>query len=160
MAREEHERENLLAEATALVQRVQLDTPDGHSIVVGFRRDGSASIFFDEEPVYQFNSRGELRRAHLDGALYKAEHGRLVRLLRHRVPGEVQLVRRELSDDETNAFMQDVARRLGALAQTLRDSGYRLVGCVPADVDVLGRALHWLDALPSTIAIAQSPNTL
>jgi hypothetical protein len=94
----------------------------------------------------------------LDGALYKAEHGRLVRLLRHRVPGEVQLVRRELSDDETNAFMQEVARRLGALAQTLRDSGYRLVGCVPADVDVLGRAWHWLDALPSTIAIAQSPN--
>lgn len=158
MAREEHERENLLAEATALVERVQFDTPDGHSMVVGFRRDGSASVFFDEEPVYQFNSHGELRRAHVDGALYKAENSRLVSLVRRRVPGEVQLVRRELGNAEVDVFMQDVARRLGELARTLRQGEYRLAGCVPADADVAGRALRWLNALPSTIAIAHSPN--
>ena len=58
MAREEHARENLIAEATALVERVELllaGLPE--PVVAGFRPDGSASLFFADDPVYQFNSR-------------------------------------------------------------------------------------------------------
>ena len=74
MARRESDREDLLREATALVERAEL-TIEGFDepIVVGFRRDGSASFFFGADPVYQFNTAFELRRAFVVGLLYKAE---------------------------------------------------------------------------------------
>ncbi len=70
MARDESSREDLLREATALVERIELvphatdpliaasDLFDKH-IVAGFRRDGALSVFFGEDPVYHFNAEGE-----------------------------------------------------------------------------------------------------
>ena len=47
MARQESNREDLLREATALVERVELHVPAFEEpIVVGFRRDGCASFLF------------------------------------------------------------------------------------------------------------------
>ena len=85
MSRSESDREDLLREATALVERVELSIPGyGESIVVGFRRDGSASFFFGQSPVFQFNSQRELRRAFRDGLLFKTDNGRLVEMRRER----------------------------------------------------------------------------
>jgi len=42
------------------------------TIVAGFRRDGSGSVYFDAEPVYQFNSAGHLRRGFAAGKMFKA----------------------------------------------------------------------------------------
>ena len=90
MARDQSSREDLLREATALVERIELRIAgpmsvkhdrDDH-VVVGFRANGSASFFFGEDPVYQFNSAGQLRRAYCGGLLIKAAHGRLVSLQR------------------------------------------------------------------------------
>src|SRR5688572_18570527 len=64
MARQEQDREDILREATALVERVELLIPEfPEPIVAGFRRDGSASFFFGADPVLQFNAQGKLRRA-------------------------------------------------------------------------------------------------
>src|SRR5215216_4505512 len=93
MAREGSSREDLLREATALVERIELlpRTTDrsmvasdlvGEHIIAGFRRDGALSIFFGEDPVYQFNAAGALRRAYCDGKLLKAARGRLAALQR------------------------------------------------------------------------------
>ena len=97
MAREEHNREDLLAEATALVERASLRL-DGFAeeVVVGFRRDDSASFYFGADRVYQFTSEGALRRAMIAPLLYKAEQGRLIALERHRTADAVEMVRREL----------------------------------------------------------------
>ena len=71
-------REDLLREATALVERIELvphrdrQFDASEPIVVGFRADGALSIFFGDDPVYQFNAAGELRRAYCDGLLFKA----------------------------------------------------------------------------------------
>ena len=47
MAQRETNREDLLREATALVERAEIRIPgESEPIVVGFRRDGSASFFF------------------------------------------------------------------------------------------------------------------
>ena len=92
MARDESSREDLLREATALVERIELRITapisaahdrDDH-VVVGFRANGAASFFFGDDPVYQFNSAGQLRRAYCGGLLFKATHGRLVSLQRVR----------------------------------------------------------------------------
>ena len=85
----------------------------GEPIVVGFRRDGALSIFFGDDPVYQFNAAGELRRAYCDGLLFKAVRGRLVSLRRVRGQhDEVQLVRHDLTRREQAAFLSNDGRAL------------------------------------------------
>src|SRR5689334_1384312 len=72
MAREEHQREDLLREATALVERAEIRLPGCEAaIVVGFRRDGAPSFFFGDDFVVQFNPHHELRRGYWNGRLVK-----------------------------------------------------------------------------------------
>jgi hypothetical protein len=159
MARRESEREDLLREATALVERAELRI-EGHDepIVVGFRRDGSASFFFGADPVYQFNTASELRRAYVDGLLYKAERGRLVALRRERSATEVALVRSELNDENTMALMSALRHRLTLLHSALLAGSYEIAGQVPTDSDVPARIARWLVALSNEISVASAPN--
>ncbi len=122
MARQESDREDLLREATALVERIELAPAagDGKDVVIGFRRDGAASIYFGTDPAYHFNSSGELRRAYCDGLMYKAEHGQLVSLERIRRENEMQLVRRTLTDAKEAEFLATLLRRLRELAEQCR----------------------------------------
>jgi hypothetical protein len=159
MARDEQDREDLLAEATALVERAELAiAEDAESVVVGFRRDGSPSVFFGADPVYHFNSANELRRAYCSGLLYKAQHGRLVSLRRERAPGEVHLIHRSLSDDEMRAFLQESVERLSNLRLALARGDGRVVGQAPASADVLGRIAIWLKGLSLPPSIASRPH--
>ena len=113
VARQEHAREDLLAEAAALVERIEIVRQDGgQHVVLGFRRDGAASVYFDEDPAYHFNSRHELRRAYLDGQLLKAESGRLISITRKRTADRVQLTSRELDVAETSELLGSLQRRL------------------------------------------------
>lgn len=159
MSRRESDREDLLREATALVERAELKIADyDEPIVVGFRRDGSASVFFGPDPVYQFNSAGELRRAYVSGLLYKAERGSLCALRRERNETEVALVRSNLPPDETAALLMALRGCLTHLHEALANGSYTLLGRVPADADVVGRILNWLAALPPIVEIAHLPN--
>src|SRR5439155_6767228 len=109
MSRHELDREDLLREATALVERAELNVAGFDApIVVGFRRDGSASFYFGGERVYQFNTARELRRAYIGSLLYTAERGRLVSLTRERGEAAVSLFRVELDDSE----VADIVARL------------------------------------------------
>jgi hypothetical protein len=159
MSRRESDREDLLREATALVERAELSVAGfGEPLVVGFRRDGSASVFFGADPVYQFNTAAELRRAYVGGLLYRAERGRLVSLSRQRTTAAVTLVRVELDDQEAADFLGTMRQRLNALQGALRDASFSVTGQVPADADVSARIARWLDALPAEIRVARVPN--
>lgn len=159
MASQSTDREDLLREATALVERAELCVPGWEEpLIIGFRRDGSASFFLGADPVYQFNSAGELRRAYVGGLLYKAEKGRLVSLRRERSAGESALVRHELSIEETNSLLAAMQEQLGRLRDALAGGEGTILRQVPADSDVLGRIRKWLAALPQTTAIAAAPN--
>ncbi len=160
MARQETEREDLLREATALVERIELAPRDAASrehVVIGFRADGAPSVYFGADPAYHFNSSGQLRRAYGNGLLFKAEHGRLVSLDRVRRENEVQLVRHDLADQEQAEFLADVHARLRELARRCHENGLVTVGKVPADADVLGRATRWLLQL-GDVMVADSPH--
>lgn len=163
MAREELDKEDLLREAVALVERVELlDTSHSdrrHTITIGFRRDGAISYFFAADPVYQFNARRELRRGFLHGKLLKAEQGRLVELTRVRTPTETILERRELADDETGGVLDDVRLRLTALVAHWLRNGYSLLGQEPSGTDVMKRVIEETEAiLRDEIKIATVPN--
>jgi hypothetical protein len=163
MAREEQDKEDLLREATALIERVELlDTSHAdqrHTITVGFRRNGAASYFFDADPVYQFDARRELRRGFRRGKLLKAEQGRLVELTRTRTPTETILERRDLSDDETGGLLDDIRLRLTALVAHWLRNGYSLVGQEPPGTDVMKRVIEETETiLRDEIKIATVPN--
>jgi hypothetical protein len=158
MAQEEHDREDLLAEATALVERVELHLASFSApLVIGFRREGAISFYFGAEPAYHFNSAGQLRRAFDAGLLYKAEKGRLVSLDRRRAAGEVQLVRHQLADEETQNFLVALTTKLLALSEALEHQRYERMRQEPDGADVVSRIRAWLAAHGERIAIANSP---
>lgn len=159
MAREELQREDILAEATALVARAEF-VLDDHSepVVGGFRRDGAASFYFGDDVAYHFNSSAELRRAYCDGLLYKAEQGNLVALRRSRTDAATELVRHELDAADTSRFLDQMMDQLRHFQQALAARRYRLVGQVPSAGDVSSRLQAFLERLPPRATIAPSPH--
>ncbi|MGD9724240.1 MAG: hypothetical protein AB7O59_23960 [Pirellulales bacterium] len=159
MAREEHDREDILAEARALTERasVALSGVD-EPVVFGFRRDRGASFYFGADRVYHITSDGQLRRAFVDDLLYKAENGRLVALRRERSAQEVALVRHELSTAEQAAFVAEMHARFERLAVALAAGDFRLLGQVPESIDVVDRTQRWLDEFGKRITISPAPN--
>jgi hypothetical protein len=159
MAQRESNREDLMREATALAQRAELMLPGApEPIVVGFRRDGGASFFLGADPALHFNSAGELRRAYVDGQLYKAVKGRLVAMRRERTATETVLLSRELSSAEADGFLAMVHQRLAGLREFLSRGDAAVLRQVPDDADLLRRILDWLSTLPAAIPIADAPN--
>ena len=157
MAREEHDREDLLAEATAYVSRVELSLAgEAEPVFVGFRDSGLASFYFGAEPVYHFDSARALRRAFAQGRLLKAERGTLVALARRRTAAAVQLVREPLSAEQTRLFLDELQQRLSRLRTALEQGRYEVRGQVPAAGDVPGQVAGWLRST-AQIAIARSP---
>jgi hypothetical protein len=158
MAREEEDREDLLREATALVERIELRLPDEpETVVVGFRRNGSMSVFFGADPVFQFNTIGELRRAYVGGKLYKAESGVLVELTRIRAEHEVRLQRCDLPCEASRAFLLMMAAKLLELRVAIAAEVVDVVGRVPTDVDVMPRVQSELQRVGKMSRLADSP---
>ena len=160
MAREEFDREDLIREATGLIDRVEYKVSFvKESVVVGFRLDGTISFFFGQARVYQFNAKNELRRGHLDGRLFKAERGRLVRLTRNRVDDQVELLRHDLSDAEQNEFTKSAISHIVALKQQIDSSEAVVLRSVSStdNETAAERVSGWLSAWTGKIAIADTP---
>lgn len=164
MARDAQDREDLLRDATAFHHRVELRFEGAYQaipVVAGFRGEGALSVYFDQDPVYHFNTSGELRRAFVDGMLLKAESGGLVQLQRSTSTQETAMVRHELSQAEQQSFCQAMQRRLEQLHASLTEQGYELVGAVPSDEagQIIADLLDWLGSkYPHNVA--QLPNVV
>jgi hypothetical protein len=164
MAREEQDREDLLRDATAYADRAELDFPGFESpVFFGLRRDGAASVYFSADRVYHFNARGELRRAYLDGLLYKADQGQLVAMARQRSDTETSLESRRLSADETRRLLAGMQRELLQLAEWFAsDTAAARRQVTSADTaahgqTACGRIADWLNRMPQQFGVARSP---
>ncbi len=159
MARHEQDREDLLREATALVERAEVKLASQQdSVVVGYRRDGSLSIFFGADPVYQFNTSQQLRRAFVAGRLYRAERGKLISLRRVRHQNATTLLRHDTTAEEQTALLEQLTRACQEFQARLASGDFTLIGEVPPQANVVARAEQWLRALPTPVEIAQRPN--
>jgi len=160
MSRHETDREDLLREATALAERVELRVAGmADNVVVGFRRDGAVSFFFGVDPVYQFNAAGELRRAFVGSLLYKTDGGRRVEMRRERTAQAVELHSRELDDAESAAFLSRAEAELSGFHSALMASQFEVVGQVSHDINspnVTAKVSTWLAARPAKISLAQT----
>jgi hypothetical protein len=158
VARQENAREDLFAEATALVERAEfLIAGEPQPIVIGFRAGGAASVYFGQDEAYHFESAGRLRRAYLGGRLYKADRGRLASLERRRTTEEVQLVRHDLDDAEMTRFLDHVARLLGHFKKAISAGAVEWLREAPEDGVVRAKIVEWLNGLPDRIEFARSP---
>ena len=116
MVRQESDREDLFAEAVALVRRAELNCPGfAEAIVIGERREGAWSIYIGGDPVYHLDAVGGLRRAFVDGKLLRTQGTFLAELTRERSTSKTWLNRRDLSAESAHRLlnaMRDALQRL------------------------------------------------
>lgn len=158
MARQESDREDMLREAVGLVRRVEFRVAgESEPVTAGFRRNGALSLYFGADPVWQFNTAGELRRGYVAGKLLKADGGGLVEMTRERMADVTQLLSRELAEEETRAVLSAAAQCIDPLREALAAGRYEIVGQVPAGEDIVGELLAALQMLPAMPVVAASP---
>ena len=146
MARHAQDREDLLREATALVPRVMLRVSMRGApceVFAGFRA-GAVSLYFDADPVYHFNSEGELRRAFVGDHVIKAAAGRLHVWQVERTTDEVAMQSRVLAPAAEQELGAAVLSRLAELREALIRQEFELVGQIPADSQVVNQLQTWL----------------
>lgn len=140
MAQHEEDREDLMREAVALSDRVELSVDGFESLItIGFRSNSAMSIFIGQDPVYQFDPEGRLRRAFVDGLLYRSQHTTLAMLKRERTETQTLLLRTDLADDALLKFRETMRRSLELLEQKLRSAAFRVVRSVPESVSHIAR---------------------
>lgn len=116
MARNEADREDLIRDAVALRNRIECQVPgEPEPVVIGLRSDQSLSVFFGQDPVYHFNPDGQLRRAYVDGFLYRTQGDTLAKLRRERTESETTLVRTDLDEASLQEFLSTMQVRIAEL---------------------------------------------
>lgn len=148
MARTEQDREDLLREATALRERIELSSPSWpHPVVCGFKSDGSFSVYLGQDPVYHFSDQGALRRSFKDGYLFRSQGMTLSRLERQRTNTETTLLRYDLNEQEHRQFLDDTQTDLLRLLQEISEGRTTIRGQVLVENDLLSRVRSLLESI-------------
>ncbi len=133
MARTESDKEDLIADATALVERAEFchagrssTQNDWQVLTVGFRDNGSLSLYFDQDPFYQFDANGLLRRGWESGYLYRSEGDTLAKLDRQRSGSRTTLERSDLTQAELTDFRQRMRNRVSNAFRMLESGAYTI----------------------------------
>jgi hypothetical protein len=142
MARHEVDREDLMTDATALRQRIEL-VMDGESepIVAGVKSNGYVSVYFGADPAYHFDAAGGLRRAFVEGLLYRSQGNTLARLSRTRTAQTVDLARHDLEPAELEHFLASMETRLGHLQAALERGAVKITRQVPENENLIIRLI-------------------
>jgi len=165
VSKQQQNKEDILREATALVNRIEIKfsqkAVSKESVFVGFRRDGAVSFFFGAEPVYQFNTRHEFRRGYCKGAMLKADNGKICNLTRVREGDQLVLLSRDYSDEQTAEFLEEMKHALLVLYKEIRGGQWSILGAVVeagTAEELLNRVADWLETHTSELQIADTPN--
>jgi hypothetical protein len=135
MDRHESEREDLIREATALLPRAEFLLPTLHEpLTVGFR-GAAPSFFFGQNQVYHFDHAGKLRRAFVDGFLFRSQHSGLARLERSRTQTQTTLLRSDLSPEQLLQFRRKMLDTLKVIQSGLTDGSLLPARSMPPDAD-------------------------
>ena len=153
MAQHEVDREDLMREAVALPDRVELSVNGFESLItIGFRSNSAMSIFIGQDPVYQFDPEGRLRRAFVDGLLYRSQHTTLAMLKRERTDTQTLLLRTDIADDALQSFRGTMLFSLQILEQQLNSADFTIRRSVPDAISHITRIQSTL----ASIRLAES----
>jgi hypothetical protein len=113
MATNEGDREDLLAEAVALIRRIEIKpNTESDKLVIGFRAVGWLSIYFGQDLMYQFDDVGRFRRGYVEGLLYRTQGDAVAQLRRERSATESALLRHDLTGDLLTKFQGQVLDKI------------------------------------------------
>lgn len=140
MAQNESDREDLMSEAVSLIKRIECrqdSRPD--PLVLGLNALGWLFVYPAAELMYRFDERGRLRRAFVEGMLYRSAGTALSMLQRQRTHEQTgaitvtktTLLRRDLTTPELNSFRLRMSQEL-ALVRAAVDP-HRVLRQYPAD---------------------------
>lgn len=154
--RHETDREDIMREAAALVRRISFSA-DGlpSPIVAGFRRTGFFAVYFDQDPVYQFDAKGLLRRAFRHGLLYRTQGTTLAELRRERTEAATTLLRTDLTTEQLDLFLDEMNRFLTKLSTAIRHGHAEATAQIPTDdIQLTSDIQAAIDAAISTRSLA------
>lgn len=159
MAINPEKREDLMLDATAYTRRaLYRDSQSGNTFFIGFRQNGGWSVYFDEDPVFQFDAGGKLRRVHFENQNYAAHNGKLCLLERERHGGRIE-IQRIYSADAERRVLEDCLKRLRALAELIPNNDLAEVEQFPLDdVDLIPDITKSICGASQEIKIASSAN--
>lgn len=156
MARNESDREDLMAEAVAMTRRIEVTLPDESTLIVtGFRSNGWLSIYLGPDLMYQFDEHGRLRRAFVGGLLFRTQGATLAQLHRQRTDTETTLLRRDLTETELAAFRRTMLDQLTEFHQRLIQRAVRVTRRFPVEDDQL-----WNDLVHGWQRVLTAPEFL
>lgn len=147
MAQIEEDREDLMAEATALKSRAEVLLPSNAVLTFGYRSQGELSLYFGADPVYHFDGHAKLRRAFVDGCLYRTQGQTLAQLTRHRTGPKTELFRADLNDVQLKDFLKVVETRLRQLQQAIQDDAFRVQRVIDPDGNLLPRLTTSIESM-------------
>jgi hypothetical protein len=123
-----------MQEAIALRRRVEFAVPgESEAIVAGLRDGGELATYFGMDPVFQFDALRGLRRAFVDGLLYRTQGATLAQLRTERTASSTELVRHDLDANELRIFMANMCERLHNLHSAIADGRAKIARQVPED---------------------------
>lgn len=157
MAKQEQPREDLVRDATAYDKRAEFSV-EATTVFFGVRPDGGVSFYVNEDPVFHFNSNGELRRAFVDGDIYKAQAGRIIRLKRDRSQEKPILKSQPLTPEEQKAMLQATYDGLQRLNFAAAKNALTLSRVEPTDFNASNALQKYIAHLPNPIVVAQAAN--
>lgn len=159
--RNESDREDIMREATALKRRISLRVAGmPEPIVAGFRTNDYFSVFFDQDPVYQYDNQGQLRRAYLGGLLYRTQGNTLAQLKRVRTETQTVLQREDLNSDQLAGFLTTMSEFISRLLTAFENGTVTVLETIPDDpaiADQVTTALRQVTA--SDVALAPAMPT-
>jgi hypothetical protein len=156
MAIEEHDREDLLRDGRMMPVRGEAILDDV-TVLIGFRSQGQLSLYFGSEQVFQFDQSQSLRRVYLHGRRYAAQQGQLIELVRQSRGGRVELIRREIGDEQLQCVLDATAACLDKL-RVLDGPGelrWRVIGA--DESEFAAEVSRWLAAAQVPLRIGAAP---
>lgn len=140
MALHESDREDLLAEASAYVDRFAIHRvfagQEPIELFVGRRKSGAISLYDSFDRVFQFDDQGNWRRGFFNGIKLGIEDGKMIELCRPTQGGRVHIQRVQVD----SAVREEYLAAWEVLTVWLRK--------LPSDVD-----WQWVGSVPSSETI-------
>ena len=167
MAKRTQDREDLLRDGTAMPVRGKL-LIDGVEVVIGFRRNGQLSLYWDQDPVFQFDTDSRLRRVFIDSNRLKSDNGRLVRLTKtdehsNQPAGRLRLVTEPITAAAEARILQSLSHCLQQIDAALQsidklDGKTELQTVGASGRDFAGRVRRWIAKADQPIQLADGPS--
>lgn len=126
MARQETDRDDLWAEAQALIRRAEWIASDEKTapLLMGERENGWFSLYDGQDWFWQVDNENRIRRGFESPHLYRTQGTVLACLTRERTADETILHRTDLDAQATEAMLADVHQRLTTLLEQCRTGVY------------------------------------